>query len=228
MFFKGIDIEKILIKEKDKLGYNSTLLSFSQEVINDNTHSNLFTSVNKLLVDKLETDKIYHISHIKNICIRYRLRFLDSKYYKLELPSEAISKIKKLERLHDTSLHSFKIMATAEALRLNNYDDPLLFIPIGNDYYYLIHKWGNDLNKLRKWTVLPFRNLEYLTFFIFLLSLITTFILPDKKFGNISHISIKLITFLFIFKMYCAIFIYYFFWKGQQFSTSNWDDVYYN
>jgi hypothetical protein len=228
MFFKGIDIEKTLIKEKVKLEYNSALFSFAQKIINDNTHSNRFTSVNKLLVDKLETDKIYHISQIKNICIRYRLRFLDSKYYKLEIPSEANIKIKKLERLHHTSLHSFKIMATAEALRLKNYDDPLLFIPIGNDYFYLIHKWGNDLNRFRKLMVLPYKNLEYLTVFIFLLSVFTTFTLPYKNFGEVSYNTVKLVTFLFIFKMYCAIFIYYFFWKGKQFSESNWNDIYYN
>ncbi|WP_395062778.1 hypothetical protein [Flavobacterium sp.] len=36
-------------------------------------------------------------------------------------------------------------MAPSKAFNLKKYDDPLLFAPIGNDYYYLIHKWGNDL-----------------------------------------------------------------------------------
>ncbi|WP_136666573.1 hypothetical protein [Flavobacterium sp. H122] len=228
MLFKGVDIEKILIKEKDKIGYNSTLISFAQEILNDKEHFDQFTAVNKLLINELEADKIYHISQIEKICISYRLRFLDSNYYKLEIPPETINKIKKLERIHKTSLHSFKIIATAEALKLKNYDDPLLFIPIGNDYYYLIHKWGNDLSRFRKWMVLPYKNLEYLIFFIFLISLLTTFILPYKNLGNVSYNTVKLVTFLFIFKMYCAIFIYYFFWKGKQFSITNWDDIYYN
>lgn len=228
MLFKRVDIEKILIEEKDKVGYNSGLLSFAQKVINNNTDYDRLTSVNRLYIDKLETDKIYHVSEIKNICIRYRLRFLDSKYYKLEIPTEAIDKIKSLEQIHKTTLHSFKIMATAEALKLKNYDDPLLFIPIGNDYYYLIHKWGNDLSRFRKWMVLPYKNLGYLTLSIFVVSLLTTFILPYQTFDKINYETVKLVTFLFIFKMYCAIFIYYFFWKGKQFSVSNWNDIYYN
>lgn len=226
MFFRKIDIEKILVQEKDK--NESDLLAYTHEIIQNHEHTNQFTTVNKLFIDKLEIDKIYHISQIKNICIRYRLRFLDSQFYKLEIPIEATSKIRVLENEHQTSLHSFKILATAKALKLKNYDDPLLFIPIGNDYYYLIHKWGNDLNGLRRWMVMPFKNLENLTLFILLLSLLTTFILPNKTFNGISSLSVKLITFLFTFKMYCALFIYYFFWKGKQFSTFNWNSNYYN
>ena len=33
--------------------------------------------------DQLDTNNIYHIEQIKQICIEYRLRFLDSKYFKI-------------------------------------------------------------------------------------------------------------------------------------------------
>ncbi|WP_328516456.1 hypothetical protein [Aquimarina aquimarini] len=48
--------------------------------------------------DQLETNKIYHLDQIKKICVNYRLRFLDSKYFKGKLPPSAISAIKNLEK----------------------------------------------------------------------------------------------------------------------------------
>ena len=37
-------------------------------------------------------------------------------------------------------------MAPSALFRLEKTDDPLLFVPLGNNYYYLVHKWGNDLH----------------------------------------------------------------------------------
>ena len=95
------------------------------------------TKHNNFDFDLLETDKIYHVQQIKEICIDYRLRFLDSSYFKNDIPEEAISKIKYLEKEHNATLEGFKIMAPSKLFQLKNYDDPLLFAPIGNDYYYL-------------------------------------------------------------------------------------------
>lgn len=228
MFLKGVDIEKILIKEKAKSGESTALLSLVQKILEDQEHSNQFTAVNKMYLDKLETDKVYHISEIKKICVQYRLRFLDRSFYKLKLPVEAEDKINLLNKIHHTHLHSFKIIAPAKSLKLENYDDPLLFTPIGNDYYYFIHKWGDDLHSLRKIESWPMKNLGNITVFILIIALLTTLLLPIKSYTSTNSSSITLITFLFIFKSYCAIFIYYFFWKGKQFSISNWDSKYYN
>lgn len=228
MFFKGVDIEEILIKEKVKSGESTALLSLVQKILENQEHSNQFTSVNKMFLDKLESAKIYHISEIKKVCVQYRLRFLDQSFYKLKLPAEAEQKINLLNKMHDTYLHSFKIIAPAKSLKLENYDDPLLFVPIGNNYYYFIHKWGNDLHSLRKIQSWPMKNIGNITIFILAIALLTTLLLPIKSYNSTSTSSITLITFLFIFKSYCAIFIYYFFWKGKQFSISNWDSKYYN
>ncbi|MCL9804311.1 hypothetical protein NAT51_02155 [Flavobacterium amniphilum] len=227
MFFNKVNIKDVLIRENSKPGHESSLLQFTQSVL-DTNDSDQYTLVNKLYINKLENDKVFHIDTIRKICITYRLRFLNSKYYKLDIPEEANIKIRQLEIDHKTSLHSFKILATAKALKLKNYDDPLLFVPMGNDYYYLIYKWGNDLSPLRKWKALPYRNFGNLLAFILLLSIATTFMLPYEKLGTETYSTIKMITFLFIFKTYCAIYIYYFFWKGKHFSVSNWDSIYYN
>ena len=78
------------------------------------------------------------------------MRFLDLKYFKNDLPQEAFDKIAQLEGEHNTTLAGFKIMAPSKLFRLKDTDDPLLFVPIGNDYFYLIHQWGDDLHPLEK------------------------------------------------------------------------------
>jgi len=41
--------------------------------------------------DKLDTHRIFHLNHIREICIDYRLRFLDISRFKGVIPQEAIS-----------------------------------------------------------------------------------------------------------------------------------------
>ena len=49
---------------------------------------------NAFNLDLLETDRIYHLETIKEICVDYRLRFLDAALFKSEFPEEAISEIR--------------------------------------------------------------------------------------------------------------------------------------
>ena len=94
-------------------------------------------------------DKVFHIDSIEKLCIKYRLRFLDTHLFKGDYPNELYSIIPELEATHETKLENFKIMAPSKLFRLKTKEDPLLFVPIGNGYYYLIHKWGNDLKTYR-------------------------------------------------------------------------------
>ncbi|MGH2665602.1 hypothetical protein [Flavobacterium sp.] len=228
MAFHNVNIEEKLIAERTKWHGSKSIMQYAQDSIENQEHTGQFTLLNKLYIDKLESHKMYHIDTIQKICIDYRLRFLDRKYYKLDIPQEALLRIDQIELEHQTTLHSFKIIAPAKALKLKNADDPLLFVPIGNDYYYLIHKWGNNLNSFRKWLVLPFKNLGFLILFTAILSLLTTSLIPFRNYGNESYNTVKFITFLFIFKSYCAILLYYCFWKGKNFSSYNWNSEYYN
>jgi hypothetical protein len=185
-------------------------------------HTNLFD------IDLLDSDKIFHINSIKSICVDYRLRFLDSFLFKNTIPEEAVTKIKYLENIHNTKFDGFRIMAPAKLFKLEKADDPLLFIPIGNDYYYLAHKWGNDLNPFRKFMMLQFKSMSNIIFTILLVSVITTLVLPISKFGPENVNVVKFISFLFVFKSYCAIVLYYSFWKGKSFSSQIWDSKYSN
>lgn len=183
---------------------------------------------NDFNIDLLQTGNIYHLDQIKEICINYRLRFLDSKYFKGELPYEAISKIKQLEKDHETSLKGFKIIAPSKLFKLENADDPLLFAPLGNGYYYLIHKWGNDLNPFRRLLMLPFKNFENLVFLILLVSFAATLLVPNGLFTNNMGAAEFWMIFFFMFKSVAAVTIYYGFAAGKNFNTAIWNSKYFN
>ena len=183
---------------------------------------------NDFVFDLLETERIYQLDQIKEICINYRLRFLDSKYFKGELPYEAILKIKSLEKKHNTKLNGFKIIAPSKLFKLENADDPLLFAPIGNGYYYLIHKWGNDLNPFRKILMWPYKSFGNLIIATLLVSLIATGLFPEGVFSNKPNPTQAGMIFFFIFKSIAAVVIYYGFAAGKNFNTAIWNSKYFN
>ncbi|PVW14799.1 hypothetical protein DDV96_09195 [Marixanthomonas spongiae] len=178
--------------------------------------------------DKLKSNRVYHITDIQKICVDYRLRFLDSRFFKGTIPEEAVSKIRQLENDHNTALGNFKIMAPSKLLKLENADDPLLFAPMGNDYFYLIHKWGNDLHPLRKLLMWPYKTLENLVVTVFLLSILLTAITPMHLFSAAPTMQEYVLLFLFMFKSVGGLVIYYGFAKGKNFNTAIWKSNYYN
>ncbi|WP_299836516.1 hypothetical protein [uncultured Tenacibaculum sp.] len=190
------------------------------EVENDATNFNQFD------IDHVDSNAIFHISQIKKICIDYRLRFLDTSFFKGDFPEEAITKIHELETLHDTSLESFKIIAPSVLFRLKKADDPILFAPMGNDYYYLIHKWGNDLHPLRK---LKFWFVKDLDNFIFtLLALCFLFSIATHTFFFREHSSISyfIVLFMFYFKGAVGLSLLWGVSLGKNFNKYIWQSKY--
>lgn len=179
--------------------------------------------------DLLHSENIYHKKEIKKLCIDYRLRFLDSKRFKGEIPEEAISKIRQLEKEHGIELRNLKIIAPAKLMKLENADDPLLFAPMGNDYYYLIHKWGKDVSRFRKLLMWPYKSFENLLFAIFVVSIFLTAITPMQAFtkGDVGNEE-YLLLFLFMFKAVGGTVLYYGFAKGKNFNSAIWESKYYN
>lgn len=112
--------------------------------------------------------------------------------------------------------------------KLENYDDPLLFAPIGNGYYYLIHKWGNDLHPLRKLAMKPFKTMGNFIILLVLISLVLTSLLPQNLFGKSPQNVMGLVTFLFMLKSIMGIAIYYCLWQGKNFNEDIWLSKYYN
>ena len=183
-------------------------------------------TINNFDLNKLSKSRIYHIDHIKKVSIDYRLRFLDIKYFKNKLPIEALKQIKKLEKEHKTKLSEFKIMAPSVLFRLEKKDDPLLFVPLGNEYYYLIHKWGNDLHPFRKALMWPFKNIWNLLLAVLVLSWVFTELTPLSLFTkNQSNSSYWMLLF-FMFKAIASIVLYFGFALGKNFNPAIWDNRY--
>ncbi|WP_109097028.1 hypothetical protein [Aquimarina sp. AU58] len=238
MLFPRTNIEQQLGKLRDKEFNASTWKEqvytiFSEEEKHENQIlKNLENSShvvqNVFNLDHIETHSIYHLDQIKKICITYRLRFLDVKYFKGKLPLSAISAIKNLEKKHQTELKGFKIIAPSKLFKLENADDPLLFAPMGNDYFYLVHKWGNDLHPLRKFMMWFFKSFENLLILTFLVSLLLTFMVPEGMFTKHSTTSTFIMILFFMFKSVAAVVLFYGFALGKNFNTVIWNSKYFN
>ena len=195
---------------------DSNFLKFKNSLssINDN-------SFNSLNFEKMDSNKIFHEKTIEKICVDYRLRFLDTNYFKGEYPDDLNHIISYIENDHNTILKNFKIIAPSKLFKLRSPDDPLLFVPIGNGYYYLIHKWGNEMNKLRKLLVLPFKNLNNLLIFSIIISVLFTavgkMIFQTMTDGEVFTL------FLFAVKSFVFIFFYLFFLVGKNFNQTIWN-----
>ncbi|MBL7473594.1 hypothetical protein [Robertkochia sediminum] len=208
-------VQRILDQEQQK-----------EDLITRELHSGKEGDFNDLDIPKLDPGRIYHLDEIKTICIDYRLRFLATRYFKGKIPPEALIEIKALEKEHHTALKGFKILAPSKLFKLENPDDPLLFAPIGNGYYYLIHKWGNDLHPLRRLLVLPFRNLLNLMITVLLVSWVCTRLMPMGMFTPEKDPASFWLIYMFMFKMIGGIVIYYGFAAGKNFNTQIWNSKY--
>lgn len=178
--------------------------------------------------DQLESHRIYHIDQIRQICIDYRLRFLNSNYFKGEIPQTAMTEIKELEKTHNIELKGYKIMAPSRLFKLEDKDDPLLFAPIGNGYYYLIHKWGNDLHPLRRLFAWPFKSVVNLAMVVVLVSYLMTLLVPDGLFTKSGSSTEFWIIFFFMFKSIASVVIFYGFALGKNFNPAIWNSKYFN
>lgn len=234
----NVNIQKQLLKRRNKYVSPENLLEQVKAVLQKdaqheaNIHEELVSNSsnhnNDFAIDLLERDNIFHINDIQSICITYRLRFLESGLFKSEIPQEAISKIKQLEKDHNTTLKGFKIMAPSKLFKLENYDDPLLFAPIGNGYYYLIHKWGNDLSVWRKWLMYPFRNLDTVIVSTILAAFLIALSFPESYFHPDYKTTQFIFLFFFMFKVIGFCLIFFGVSKGKNFNSAIWDSRYLN
>ena len=215
MFITNIENELQAIKNKSNK--NSNLYSLNISFFND------------FDIDKLKSKNIYHISDIKKICIDYRLRFLNIKYFKADIPLTAQTKLKTFKKEQKLNILDLKIMAPSKLFKLKNADDPLLFCNLGNDYFYLIDKWGNDLSFFRKISMWPFKSLTNILFFIAFLSLLATLIIPKGIFVYENSPNAEFfITYLFMLKSIVAVVLFFGFSLGKNFNKAIWNRKYFN
>ena len=179
--------------------------------------------------DKIDSNRLFHVDQIRKICIDYRLRFLDFNFFKGGVPDEAYTRLKEFELNHPDLDLNIKMMAPTKLFQLENYDDPLMFVSLGNNYYYMIHKWGNDMSYFRKMFMWPFKNIYNILVYIAIISLFFTTFVPDGIFFYKNNPEIQFfVVFLFMFKSLAAIFIYFGFAMGKNFNENIWNSKFYN
>jgi hypothetical protein len=165
--FDNINLKDELQKAKDSK-HNIVDLFNNQISKDQNQEKRIFkdlaecTSYEHLAKLKVYDSKnVYEIEDIKTIAIKFRLRFLPTKYFKNEIPNEAIFKIKSLEKVNNTKIKQFYILAPSQNFDLEDINkDPLLFAPLNNGKYLLIHKWGTDLKWYKKLTSAPLKSID--------------------------------------------------------------------
>jgi len=98
-------------------------------------------------------ERVFHVSQIEAICNKYYLRFLPAHKYNSTIDSDLPNRISTFEVSYGTTCTTGNtyIAAPEESFELEEKDkDPLFFYKINEDYFYLIHKWGNDLSIFRR------------------------------------------------------------------------------
>ena len=215
------NLEEVLNKTRSKARTSQESLSFEQliDALDIKTQNNFD-------FDRLESHKIYHLDQIREVCIQYRLRFLDIKYFKNDLPESAHQAIQDIETIHGTVLADFKVMAPSVLFRLERKDDPLLFVPMGNNYYYLVHKWGNDLHPLRKLLMWPFKNIWNLLLTVLAVSWVATEMTPMGLFTKTPDGASYWMLYFFMFKAIASIVLFYGFALGKNFNPAIWNSKY--
>ena len=237
----GVNLHEKLsgLRTKNATTANQNILGGFKELLNKPSEgvrilTNLFQSDGAheaLNFDALKTEHIYHISDIKELCINYRLRFLDSKHFNGTFPTEALDAVKDFEAAQGREIKGFKMIAPAGMFKLAEKDkDPLLFVPMGGGYHYLIAKWGNDLHPLRRALVYPFRDFESLMKTVFGFCLAVAFLFPEslirgpKDTGTIVHL--RVIFFFWMVFSTGAMTALYGFSRIKNFNANLWKSNY--
>lgn len=181
----------------------------------------------------MDPDRIYHRRTIREICVRYRLRFLPGALFKGPVPNQAVHALRALERKSEAPLTSFMVMAPATRFKLSDSEvDPLLFVPLGKDMYYLVHKWGTDLSATRRFAYWPLRTPINLAISVVVLASLLALLVPTQlvtldpaaTFWGSHRILI-----MFWSIMVCASFtVFGWFAFFGQFSAEAWNSRYFN
>ena len=185
-----------------------------------------------IVLDAEDRARIFSLTEIRNIAVRYRLRFLDSSFYKNEFPYTAVAEIKTFERKYGVAIQKFKIMAPDHAFNLEDINkDPLLFAQLTDGSYYLIHKWGRDLAWYKKYLFLPLQTpvVFFVTLFSFCCLCALSVPTAWMHILNLtSEVYLRIWLSLHLFIMFTGLCI----WAGmafdKNFSCNTWDSKYYN
>ena len=240
--FSDIDLKEEL-QELQKPHENTILELFNQHIENDRDQENkiaknLIHCNPKSFVADLKTyklDDVYDLDNIKSIAVKFRLRFLPTKYFKNEIPKDAIFKIKSLEKINNTTIKQFYILAPSQNFDLEDVNkDPLLFAPLKNGKFLLIHQWGTDLKWYKKITSLPLQSIESILVTIGLAAFLIASLTPTWLILNGAEVDMgyfgyhRIAWFIYTFILICSLTTFMCFSQGVYPSEYQWNKKTYN
>lgn len=181
----------------------------------------------------IEPERVFHRDTIRSLCLRYRLRFLPGGSFKGPIPDKAVHALRMLERKAETPITSFMLMAPATRFKLCDSEaDPLLFVPLDGDRYYLVHKWGNDLSPMREVVNWPLRNAATLSVLVVLVAWVLALLVPTSLITDepgASFWGAHRFAMMLWSTMVCASFtVFGWFAFFGQFSADAWNSRYFN
>ena len=237
------DIDLIDELNQVEISSNNVVELFKKQVENDENQekeilknlSNLSTKVNTVDLHDYNSNNVYDLNSIKSIAIKYRLRFLPTKYFKNKIPNEAVFKIKALEKANDTSIKQFYILAPSKNFDLEDVNkDPLLFAPLSNGKFLLIHKWGTDLKWFKRLAALPLKSIESILITIGFFALAIACITPTWLILNGAEVDMgyfgyhRIAWFIYSFILFCSLTTFICFSQNIYPSEYQWDKKTYN
>ncbi|MBL7931200.1 MAG: hypothetical protein JNL60_04845 [Bacteroidia bacterium] len=153
---------------------------FSDKKILDNLKQ--YNKANEVLDEEnIDSDLVFRIEEIRKIAIVNRLKFLESKLYKSEVPYEAVLRIKYLNDHFYKDIAHFRILSHPESFVNGGLDhESLLFAKTNYDNYYLIHSWGKKPKWYRHYQFWPLKKFETLVISLLIFTLVIALVLPTR------------------------------------------------
>lgn len=169
-----------------------------------------------------DPDKILSESSVKAICLKYRLRFLEEKYFKNEIPKSALNKVRSLEKKYQLEFDELKLIAPSELFELEERDkDPILLASLGDGRYVFIEKWGGEFHRLRSMLSWPLRSVGTMLMTVTLAAFALTGLFVPFVDGM--SIPVFIIAFFAIWMAFIGMAIYLVFAFRVNPSSMNWN-----
>lgn len=162
--------ESLIIETKRLL--QKDLLSDKNVLQNLKTYEKSFALVDEEDIDILQ---VFTYDELKSLAIKSRLRLINGKNFKQEIPYEAELKIEHHNLTYQKKIEEYYIL---ESARINSDKCYALLLKTGYNNFYLLHTWGNNLSYWHRLAYWPLRGVEYMSVTLITFSLLIAMLVP--------------------------------------------------
>ncbi len=237
--FSKIDLEQKLREKQDEAQAEALLEEVrallheaaqeEQRILHD--LSNGITSLGIPSAEHLQADRIFHVNAIRELCIEYRLRFLPAERFQGAIPHAALAELRRLERSAARPVGGCHVVAPASLFKLDDpLADPMLFVPVTADHWYLVHRWGHDMVWYRKLLCYPVRDVYAYIRTLLALSALLAILIPGGWLhapSDTGALVLRYFLFLYSFVAMAAMSAFLGFQFAKNFSANLWDSRYF-